>query len=383
MKKLFIQNRKGQKVSVVVEGEGNTKGLAFVMHGLGGLKKRPHLQIMTDAFLENGFTAVSFDTTNAYGESDGEPSDATTTNYYEDLEDVISWAKTEEWYQEPFWLAGHSLGGLCTALYAEKYPEKVRNLAPISTAISGHLRVEAHLEHDPEDFKRWKETGLQIKESGTIPGLMKRLKYAFMEDLQKYDLIPDANKLSMPVLLIVGENDTSIPPKHQKIFFDVLPGPKEMHVIKGAPHTFRDSKHLEEIKKIFDTWIKNTIMNKDDLKKKLSPEQYHVTQEKGTEAPFTGKFVEHKEKGMYTCIVCRAPLFPSDTKFDSGTGWPSFDNALPGAVTLEEDDAHGMHRTEITCAKCGAHLGHIFDDGPTESGKRYCTNSCALDFKEK
>ncbi len=124
-------------------------------------------------------------------------------------------------------------------------------------------------------------------------------------------------------------------------------------------------------------------MNKDELNKKLTPEQYHVTQEKGTEAPFTGKFVNHKEKGMYTCVVCGAPLFPFGAKFDSGTGWPSFVQALPGSVEHKEDASHGMRRTEIVCAKCGAHLGHVFDDGPTTTGKRYCVNSVCLDFEKK
>ena len=122
-------------------------------------------------------------------------------------------------------------------------------------------------------------------------------------------------------------------------------------------------------------------MNRDELKKKLTPEQYRVTQEKGTEAPFTGKFVDHHEKGIYACVVCGRPLFPSDTKFDSGTGWPSFADALPGAVSFKEDTDLGMKRTEITCTNCGAHVGHVFDDGPTDTGKRFCTNSCSLDFK--
>ncbi len=120
----------------------------------------------------------------------------------------------------------------------------------------------------------------------------------------------------------------------------------------------------------------------EELKKKLTPEQYAVLREKATEAPFTGKYLNEKKKGMYTCVVCGNELFSSDAKFDSGTGWPSFDKALPGAVKFIPDDAHGMSRTEIVCARCNSHLGHVFDDGPAETtGKRYCLNSVCLDLK--
>ncbi|HEY4516494.1 MAG TPA: peptide-methionine (R)-S-oxide reductase MsrB [Candidatus Paceibacterota bacterium] len=123
--------------------------------------------------------------------------------------------------------------------------------------------------------------------------------------------------------------------------------------------------------------------NEDEWKQMLTPEQYAVLREKGTEAAFTGEYVHEKADGTYSCAACGNPLFSSDAKFDSGTGWPSFDQALPGAVETHQDNDHGMIRTEITCGRCGSHLGHIFDDGPTESGKRYCINSVCLDLEER
>ena len=129
------------------------------------------------------------------------------------------------------------------------------------------------------------------------------------------------------------------------------------------------------------SWKPKSIPPKDELKKVLTPEQFDVTQNDGTEAPFKNKYWNEKEDGIYVDVVSGEPLFSSKDKFDSGTGWPSFDQALPGAVKLTTDNDHGMIRTEVTCANCGSHLGHVFPDGPTKTGDRYCLNSVCLELK--
>lgn len=124
--------------------------------------------------------------------------------------------------------------------------------------------------------------------------------------------------------------------------------------------------------------------SEEEWREQLTPQQFYVLREKGTERPGTGEYDLHFEDGVYKCAACNAPLFNSDSKFDAHCGWPSFDKAIGDSTVIEKKDySHGMIRTEILCANCGGHLGHVFDDGPTETGMRYCINSVSLDFDKK
>ena len=252
-KKIFILNRKKQKICVLIEETPKPKGLVFIMHGLGGFKEQEQIQACAEAFLDEGFTSIRFDTTNTLGESDGKYENATLTNYYEDLEDVITWAQRQTWYKEPFWLVGHSLGGFSIALYAAKYPRKIKSIVPISPVVSGKLSLEGYSQ---KELKEWETTGYRVEESISKPGVIKKLNWNHhIQDRLKYNLLEKADKLTMPVLIIVGKNDTTTPPKHRKLLYEKLPGKKELHIIKGASHTFREQNHLEEIKTILKNWI--------------------------------------------------------------------------------------------------------------------------------
>lgn len=254
MEKIFIKNRHDLSIAVVVNKQPNSKGLAFVMHGLGGFKEQPHIQLIANTFQEADLTTILFDTTNSIGESDGKYEDATMENYYEDLEDVISWSKSQPWYQEPFILAGHSLGGYSVIRFAEKYPEKVKGVFAWAPVVSGELSYKAT--EQSNELIEWQKSGWKIRTSNSKPGLELRLPWSHMLERLNHNLLPHAEKLTMPVTIIVGDQDIPCPSAHQKILFDVIPSSeKRLFIVKAAPHTFREKKHLEELKEILKNWI--------------------------------------------------------------------------------------------------------------------------------
>lgn len=257
MNKVIIKNRKNQSIAAVVNENIDSKGLAFIMHGLGGFKEQPHVRAMAEVFEKADCTTVLFDATNSIGESDGRYEDATMQNYYEDFEDVISWSKAQIWYQQPFYIAGHSLGGYSVLRFAEENPELVKGVFAWAPVISGKFSFEAT--ERIGEIEQWEKTGWKIRISNSKPGLELRLPWSHMLERQNHDLFPRVENLTMPLAIIVGDEDTSCPLDQQEKFFAAIPeNKKDLYIIKGAQHTFREESHLTQLKEKLAQWLTNS-----------------------------------------------------------------------------------------------------------------------------
>ncbi len=256
--KFLIRNRHGLKLVIEVNTPDDPKQIVFIAHGQNGFKEQAHIQAFADAFLENNYIVLRFDATNSLGESEGDTMDVTYTSYLEDLEDVIDWAKTQDWYKEPFVLCGHSMGAQSTVWYAEQNPEKVLALAAMAPTINHQLYYPTI---DPEERKLWQEQGYIEKESRSKPGVIARVGWGVVEDLKKYDILKQANKLRMPILDIVGEKDWPCPPKHQRQFAKAVGGNNfKLVVLPELDHNYRkggvaSEESMRNVKSILSEWL--------------------------------------------------------------------------------------------------------------------------------
>jgi len=252
----FIQSRHNKRLALIVDQPESPTGLAFIAHGLGGYKEQKDIALFAEELVGHGHIAVRFDAGNTFGESEGSYEEATVTSYKEDLEDVIAWAATQPWHRETFALAGSSLGGMTTLLFAEEHPEKVSALIEFAPVISGNLSYEYSMQMRPEQSKAWQESGWKEEPSISKPGLIKRLPWSHMEDRMQYDVLPAAHKLTMPKLILVGSEDASCPEEHQRLLLAALPNAaKTLEVIDGMPHTPREDVYLEKIRAIVSDWL--------------------------------------------------------------------------------------------------------------------------------
>ena len=178
IKKVKIKNRKGQTIVVLIEENKDARGLAFITHGLTGSKEQKHIRIFAEAFLESGYSVITYDSTCSIGESGGKVEDVTFTKYLHDLEDTIYWSESSEWFKEPFVLSGHSLGSMAAIIYAQNNPDSVKALAPISTTFSGKLFLKSM----PDEFvNEWEEKGYWLKENTSRPDVISKINWNFVE----------------------------------------------------------------------------------------------------------------------------------------------------------------------------------------------------------
>lgn len=259
--KISIKNRHGLRLAIQVDSPDNPKQLVVIEPGQGGTIDQRHIVAFAEAFLENNFRTVRFDPTNSVGDSGGSITDVTYDNYYEDLEDVIAWARNQVWFKQPFALCGHSMGAQATAWYAERHPDEVLLLAPMAPVVNYELYMTTL---DPDYKKQWQQQGYVDQASQSKPGVIKRIGWGVTQSLKKYDIMPAAGNLTMPVINIVGNNDRPCPIKHQNILMGAIPSKnKELIIIANAEHSYRNvetgqyGSELDKVKQALSSWLRS------------------------------------------------------------------------------------------------------------------------------
>lgn len=256
--KTFIKNADGEKLAVVVEGLENQtdRRLAFIEHGLSSYKEYHVVRRAAEAFLNNGYVVVTFDTRHSFGESDGDIEFASLSNSIADLETVIDWAKKQDFYSEPFALCGHSLGGGSVLHYAEEYPDAVSCLISLGGMVGGKYYLRSYMLNNREFFEKWRETGMRFCRKSSDKKICGYVSFDFVLDLQNYDMVFEAGKVKAPTLLITGKNDLSSTVYNNERLYEKLAAPKELVIIKDSPHTFSSESNQKDLYEAINDWLK-------------------------------------------------------------------------------------------------------------------------------
>lgn len=256
MIKTTVKNRYGLNIITKhILQEALHAPLAIIQHGFSGSMMEPHIEAFAETYLQNGYHVLLMDCTNSFNDADGEVHNNTIQSHYEDLEDVIEWAQSQEWYQEPFALAGHSLGGLSILTYASKYPEKVASLFPAATVISGRHLEEANLFRTPKEYEAFKTSGRMNIECSYKEGLVDYRPYSWIETMWDWNALDMAPDIIAPTLLVVGSEDGGTPPEHQNLLYDALCGPTEIHIVDGVDHCYIGK--VEAVCEHLNNWLKS------------------------------------------------------------------------------------------------------------------------------
>lgn len=254
-KPCFITNAQNEKICVKVTQGKSDAPVAVLQHGLGGFKEQKHILALEECLIDSGVTVINFDSRHAFGESDGDLRFATLSSYIDDLETVVD-RFSDQSSNRKIILAGHSLGGASILSFATRFPGRVLGIAPLSTLIGGFYYEEQKKKSDLAGYEKWRDEGAYLKVSKSRPGKQGYVSFDLCVDMRQYDFIDDADKLTMPVLMATGDEDTSTPYAHQKLLHDAIPHDrKEIHLIKDCGHTFKTPKQLAELKEIFSAWL--------------------------------------------------------------------------------------------------------------------------------
>lgn len=239
---MYIKNRHHLRIFLKVQRANDTTKLVFVTHGLSGSSEQPHIVALAELFVNNGYTVVTFDTTHSLNESDGDLRHITATSCIEDLEDVIEWASTQSWYSKSFTLAGHSLGGLASIMYASKFPGKVAELYLVSPAISGQWWLDTL---ETELTVQWKQDG-EIHKT-TRMGRSGYIGWDFVEDFITYDARAQSSRISASTILTVGSMDDTTPPDMIRSFYDRLACTKKIFIVNDISHSPHEALDIDAL----------------------------------------------------------------------------------------------------------------------------------------